>query len=106
MQDAAIASQESGAEMRKAPLPLRDDTILGVCEARGEDFGFNPLLLRVPLSAGLLWNPLAIIGGYLAVGLVIAVARFLFPSAPAAAPAEREVVDPAAAPAVAEAQNE
>ena len=28
----------------------RDDTLLGVCFALGEDFGFNPVYLRVPLG--------------------------------------------------------
>ena len=32
-------------------LPLRSHTILGVCEAIGEDFGFNPVFLRIPLAA-------------------------------------------------------
>ena len=31
----------------QTPLPLRNDTILGVCEAIGQDFGFNPLWLRL-----------------------------------------------------------
>ena len=38
-------------------LPLRSHTILGVCEAIGEDFGFNPVLLRVPFAATVLWSP-------------------------------------------------
>ena len=108
MQDGAIANQDAGAaeEVSKAPLPLRKDTILGVCEALGEDFGFNPLWLRVPLAAGLLWNPLAIVGGYLAVGLVIALARFLFPRAPAAVPAASAQLEAAAEPLAAEAREE
>src|ERR1043166_10247988 len=42
-------------EMQTFPRnPLtREDTLLGVCEALGEDFRFNPLLLRVALGAGL-----------------------------------------------------
>ena len=30
----------------------REDTLFGVCEALGEDFRFNPLLLRVAFGAG------------------------------------------------------
>ena len=37
-------------------LPMRPHTILGVCEAIGEDFGFNPVLLRIPFAAGVLWS--------------------------------------------------
>ena len=39
------------AQENQVALPLRSHTILGVCEAIGEDFGFNPTFLRVPLAA-------------------------------------------------------
>ena len=35
------------AQENQVALPLRTHTILGVCEAIGEDFGFNPIFLRV-----------------------------------------------------------
>ena len=35
------------AQENQVPLPLRSHTIFGVCEAIGEDFGFNPCFLRV-----------------------------------------------------------
>ena len=60
-------------------LPLRNHTIFGVCEGIGEDFGFNPVLLRVPLSAMVLWSPMIAIGTYLALGLVVLASRLLFP---------------------------
>ena len=72
------------------PLPLRQHTILGVCEAIGEDFGFNPIILRVPLAASVLWSPVWAIGAYFALGAVVLASRLLFArpkSAPAAAPA-------------------
>jgi phage shock protein PspC (stress-responsive transcriptional regulator) len=73
------------------PNPLmRDDTLLGVCQALGEDFGFSPNWLRVALAVSLFVNPLAAIGAYLAMGLLVAASRFAFPSrapADAAAPA-------------------
>lgn len=63
------------------PNPLmRDDTMFGVCQALGEDFGFSPNWLRVALAVGLFVNPLAAIGAYLAAGLLVAVSRFAFPS--------------------------
>ena len=70
----------------------RDDTLLGVCEAIGEDFGFNPLWLRVALGFLLLWNPVAVIGGYIAAAVVIACIRFFVPNrveAPAPQVAEK-----------------
>jgi phage shock protein C len=62
-------------------LPLRSHTIFGVCEAIGEDFGFNPILLRVPFAASVLWNPLIAIGAYLALGGIVLLSRLLFPNA-------------------------
>ena len=39
------------AQENQVALPLRSHTILGVCEAIGEDFGFNPVFLRMPFAA-------------------------------------------------------
>ena len=41
----------------QTPLPLRNDTILGVCEAIGQDFGFNPLWLRLAFIAPIFFAP-------------------------------------------------
>lgn len=62
-------------------LPLRSHTILGVCEAIAEDFGFNPILLRVPFAASVLWSPIWAIVAYLGLGLVVLASRLLFPKA-------------------------
>ena len=63
------------------PSPLaRDDTLLGVCAALGEDLGFNPFYLRLALGVALLWNPGMVIAGYLAAALVIAVSRWFVPN--------------------------
>ena len=62
-------------------LPLRSHTILGICEAIGEDFGFNPVLLRIPFAATVLWSPMWSIAAYLALGLVVLASRLLFPKA-------------------------
>ena len=81
------------------PFPLaRDDTLLGVCQALGEDFGFNPFYLRLTLGVALLWNPVAVIGGYAAAALVVAVTRLIVPE-PRPAFAEASAGEPAAAPA-------
>lgn len=55
----------------------RDDTFFGVCQSIGEDFGFNPNWLRAALGVGLIWNPVAVIGGYAAAGVVVAFSRWL-----------------------------
>lgn len=62
-------------------LPLRSHTILGVCEAIGEDFGFNPIFLRIPFAASVLWSPTYAIVAYLALGVIVLASRLLFPKA-------------------------
>ncbi len=66
-------------------LFFRNDTLFGVCEGLGEEFGFNANWLRVPFAAGVLWNPMAIVGIYLALGIALALARWTFPKPRAAA---------------------
>ena len=69
------------------PLPLRADTILGVCEALGQEFGFHPNWLRVVFAALVLWNPIVIMSIYLTIGAAVALARWLYPARPVAAAA-------------------
>ena len=64
-------------------LPMRPHTILGVCEAVGEDFGFNPVLLRIPFAAGVLWSPTMVLAVYFALGAAVLASRLLFPKAKA-----------------------
>jgi phage shock protein PspC (stress-responsive transcriptional regulator) len=79
-------------------LIARDHTLLGVCEAIGEDFGFNPIFLRVPLAALLLLNPAAVIGTYLALGVLVLLTRWISPN-PRPAAATRPAVAAGPAPA-------
>lgn len=70
-------------------IVARDDTLLGVCFALGEDFGFNPFYLRVLLGAIVLWSLPAALGAYAALGALVAVSRWLAPDPmPAAAEAD------------------
>ena len=64
----------------QTPVWARDHNILGVCEALGEDFGFNPVLLRVPLAVCLLLNPWAVVGTYLGLGVLVAFTRLVSPN--------------------------
>ena len=68
-------------------LFLRNDTILGVCEAIGQDFGFHPNWLRVSLCCLVYFAPAAVIGGYFAAGVVVALVRWVAPDELVAAPA-------------------
>jgi phage shock protein PspC (stress-responsive transcriptional regulator) len=75
------------------PLPLRAHTILGVCEAIGEDFGFNPVLLRIPFAASVLISPTWAIATYFALGMIVLASRLLFPRAKTIE-AEKTLVQP------------
>ena len=62
-------------------LPFRSQTLLGVCEAIGEDFGFNANYLRVPLGAIVVFNVWMAVAVYLGLGVVVLASRMLFPKA-------------------------
>ena len=67
------------AQENQVALPLRSHTILGVCEAIGEDFGFSPVLLRIPFAASVLYSPMWAMISYFALGAVVLASRLLFP---------------------------
>lgn len=69
----------------------RNDTILGVCEAIGQDFGFHPNWLRVALASLVYFAPVAVIGGYLALGVVVAITRWVAPDQAAPQPSAEHV---------------
>ena len=85
---------------REPALPFRSDTILGVCEAVGQDLGFHPNWLRVPFAALILWNPVVIIASYLLLGVVVAVTRWFFPAQPKAPAAKIDHAPPRSGAAV------
>ena len=88
------------------PNPFtREDTFLGVCQAIGEDFGFNPLLLRLAFAGGMFWNLTATLGAYAALGLIVLASRLLSPN-PRSAKGNANEPAVEAAPAQLEADNE
>ena len=90
-------------------LILRNDTILGVCEAIGQDFGFNPTWLRIAFCLPVFWNPAAVVVAYMVLGLVVAGTRFAFPdryAQAAAAPAQLAAVETTATETLEERQPE
>ena len=93
------ASHKEENMTNQTPLPLRNDTILGVCEAIGQDFGFNPLWLRLAFVVPVFLSPMLAIGGYLALGAIVAATRHFAPNKPAS----EQVVD---AKAIEVAENE
>jgi phage shock protein PspC (stress-responsive transcriptional regulator) len=74
---------------KTTPLPLRNDTILGVCEAIGRDFGFNPLWLRLAFIAPLFFAPTLTIAAYFGLGAVVGLVNYFSPDKPAA----KQIVD-------------
>ena len=75
---------------RATALPLRNDTLLGVCEAIGQDFGFNANLLRIAFAIGLFFSPAGTIGVYLALGVAVAAARWFYPAKVRQAPKSQQ----------------
>lgn len=62
------------------PLPLRHDTILGVCEAIGRDFGFNPLYLRLAFIVPLFLQPYATVAAYFLLGALVGLVHLVAPN--------------------------
>ena len=80
----------------KGNVFMRDDTFFGVCEAIGEDFGFNANWLRVTLAGLLYWFPLAVISAYAAMGVLVLASRLIAPN-PRTQPVQAAQPAPAAA---------
>lgn len=69
----------------------RNDTMLGVCQSLGEDFGIHPNILRVAFGVGLIVVPMAVVSAYLVLAVVVALNHWLFPKPwPASAEAQAE----------------
>jgi phage shock protein C len=77
------ASQEELTMTNQTPLPLRHDTILGICEAIGQDFGFNPTWLRLAFIPPMFFSVTLTIAAYLGLGLVVAATHWLVKDKPA-----------------------
>lgn len=93
MQNVQSANVENEAYELNEP-----DSLFGVCQAIGEDFGFDPFYLRVAMLALLFFSPWAILGAYAALAAAVVTSRFLFPR-PKAATVEVAEVPAAQAPA-------
>ena len=61
-------------------LFARDDTFFGICEALGQDFGFNPLYLRATFAVFLLVAPVTVLAVYAGTGVVVGLSRLAFPN--------------------------
>ena len=81
-----------------APAPAAKDNLFGVCAAIGEDFGFDPIYLRVAFATALLFSLEAVLATYAALGAVVLLSRLIAPNRkgatrpPVAAPVAEEMV--------------
>lgn len=73
---------------------MRPDTFFGVCEAIGQDFGFNPLWLRLAFVPPVFFQPLYALAAYVALGLIVLASRWMYPSKADAADAVAELAAP------------
>ena len=55
------------------------DKLFGVCQAIGEDFGFNPFFLRLAMLGGMFFSLPGMVIAYAALGVTVALSRWLFP---------------------------
>jgi phage shock protein C len=53
------------------------DNLLGICHAIGEDFGFNPIFLRIPLAVGIIFSAKWTLIAYAAMGVAVLASRLL-----------------------------
>lgn len=83
----------------KPSLFTRHDTFFGVCEALGEDFGFNPTYLRVTLGILILVSPVFVFSAYAGAAVVVVASRLIFPNARPATPQAAPVIPTDTAPA-------
>lgn len=82
----------------------RKDSLIGVCQAIGTDLGFNPDYLRIVFAVMIIANPVATLGAYAALGVIVLASRLLTykrrPSAPTPLTQSVEPKDHANAPAL------
>jgi len=89
MQDVQTANEQS-VEIKSNP-----DSLFGVCQSVGEDFGFNPFFLRLAfLGLGFFSIPVTI-GAYALLGIGVAASRWLFPKVQSAPQASVEAPEAA-----------
>ena len=81
----AAKGKDEKMENETTNLFRRRDTFFGICEAVGQDFGFNPLYLRLAFIAPLFFFPVQTFAAYFALGFIVLASRLLFPNKAAAA---------------------
>lgn len=73
-------------------LSLRSDTMFGVCEALGQDFGISANWFRVAFAFAVIYNLEYAAIAYAAVGALVLISRLVYPGRAVAA--EEAVLEP------------
>lgn len=81
------------AQVSTSNVFFRNDTLFGTCQAIGEDFGFNPNWIRIPLASSVVLNPFIAVGVYLALSVLVLVSRSAFRAKAVPATATAQTVD-------------
>jgi phage shock protein C len=63
--------------MSAAQTRTAKDNLLGICHAIGEDFGFNPIFLRIPLAVGIIFSAKWTLVAYAAMGVAVLASRLI-----------------------------
>lgn len=69
-------------DAKPSPIAPQKDNLFGICHAIGEDFGFNPIYLRIALAVTLLFSPEAMLVAYGSAGLLVLASRLLVRTKP------------------------
>jgi phage shock protein PspC (stress-responsive transcriptional regulator) len=59
------------------PVTRKGESLIGICQAVGDDFGFNPDFLRVVLAVMLLVNAEAVLVAYGIMGVAVLASRLV-----------------------------
>lgn len=87
----AAKRKDNKMDSETTNLFRRRDTFFGICEAVGQDFGFNPLWLRLAFVAPLFFFPIETFAAYALLGAIVLASRLIHPrtvAAPAAVTAQ------------------
>ena len=77
--DLAMTLAPTTTRPAKTPIFDRPETIFGVCEALGDDFGISGNWFRAAVFPLLVWQPLWTVVGYLVLAGIVLASRLIFP---------------------------
>ncbi len=73
-------------QLTRNSLSLRSDTMFGVCEALGQDFGISANWFRISFAFAVIYNLEYAVLAYAAIGALVLLSRLVYPSRVVAEP--------------------